>query len=76
MRYPKFLEPGGTIGIVAPSYGCNIEPYRSAFQNALKKWKKMGYKTQLGPNCYEGSGIGISSTPQAATAKSRRGPAF
>jgi muramoyltetrapeptide carboxypeptidase LdcA involved in peptidoglycan recycling len=24
----------------------------------------MGYKTYLGPNCYEGSGIGISNTPE------------
>ena len=35
MRYPKFLEKGGTIGFVAPSFGCNIEPYRTAFGHAL-----------------------------------------
>lgn len=64
MRYPKFLEKHGTIGFVAPSYGCNIEPYRTAFNHALDKFHKMGYHTQLGPNCYEGSGIGISSTPE------------
>ena len=64
MRYPKFLQKNGTIGFVAPSYGCNIEPYKSAFNNALKKFKKMGYRTELGPNCYKGSGIGISNTPE------------
>ncbi len=64
MRYPKFLEKNGTIGLVAPSFGCTIEPYKSAFENALKKWKKMGYKTDLGPNCYESKGIGISNTPK------------
>ena len=64
MKYPKFLQKNGTIGFVAPSYGCNIEPYKSAFNNALKKFKKMGYQTELGPNCYEGSGIGISNTPE------------
>ena len=65
MKYAKFLQKGGTIGCVAPSFGCNIEPYHTAFQNAQEKWKKLGYGLDLGPNCYEGKGIGISNTPQA-----------
>ncbi len=64
MRYPKFLQRGGTIGFVAPSFGCNIEPYKTAFKNALATFEKMGYQVDLGPNCYEGSGIGISNTPE------------
>lgn len=64
MRYPKFLQENGTIGFVAPSFGCNMEPYYSAFQNALKKWEGMGYKTSLGPNCFAGEGIGISNKPE------------
>lgn len=64
MRYPEFLKDGGTIGFVAPSFGCNIEPYRSAFDNALKRFREMGYGTVLGPNCYEGSGLGISNRPE------------
>lgn len=64
MRYPKFLQEGGTIGFVAPSFGCNIEPYRTAFGHAQKKFQEAGYRTVLGPNCYEGSGIGISNTPR------------
>lgn len=63
MRYPEFLKEKGTIGFVAPSFGCDTEPYKSAFQNALDKWKKAGYKTDLGPNCYAGEGVGISNTP-------------
>ena len=65
MRYPEFIKSNGTIGFVAPSFGCNIEPYKSAFLNAQKKWKEMGYGIDLGPNCYEGKGIGISNTPKA-----------
>lgn len=63
MRYPDFLQDGGCIGFVAPSFGCNIEPYRSAFDNAQRKFQQMGYQLKLGPNCYEGKGIGISNTP-------------
>lgn len=65
MKYPDSLKPGGTIGFAAPSFGCAIEPYRTAFQNAQKKWTKLGYSLDLGPNCYAQSGIGISNTPKA-----------
>lgn len=69
MRYPQFLEQGGTIGFVAPSFGCKIEPYRSAFENAQKKFSEKGYQLHLGPNCYEGSGVGISNTPEKCAAE-------
>ncbi len=65
MKYPKFLKENGTIGFVAPSFGCYIEPYRTAFGMAQEKFKKLGHKLDLGPNCYEGCGIGISNTKEA-----------
>ena len=65
MRYPKFLQKNGTIGFVAPSFGCNIEPYHTAFLNAANQFEKLGYGLDIGPNCFEGKGIGISNTPEA-----------
>lgn len=65
MRYPKSLPENGTIGFAAPAFGCNMEPYKSAFDNALKMFQSRGYQVQLGPNCYAGNGIGISNTPEA-----------
>lgn len=64
MRRPEFLGKDGTIGFVAPSFGCNIEPYRSGFDAAQRRFRSMGHPCRLGPNCYEGKGIGISNTPQ------------
>lgn len=64
MRIPKFIKKNGTIGFAAPSFGCNIEPYKSGFENAQKKFRDMGYHLEIGPNCYAGCGIGISNTPQ------------
>lgn len=64
MRYPDFLNDNGIIGFVAPSFGCNTEPYYTAFKNALLVLKKKGYQIDLGPNCFEGKGIGISNTPR------------
>ena len=65
MRFPDRLPENGTIGFAAPSFGCNIEPYRSAFDAGLRLWQGRGYKTKLGPNCYAGDGLGISSTPDS-----------
>ena len=64
MRYPEYLKDNGTIGFVAPSLGCATEPYKSCFDNALNKFKKRGFDLDLGPNCYEDKGIGISNTPK------------
>lgn len=64
MKYPKNIQQGGTIGFVAPSFGCQIEPYYSAFGNAQKKFRELGYQLQPGPNCYAQEGIGISNTPE------------
>ncbi len=65
MRYPEFLRPEGTIAFVAPAFGCNAQPYKSAFENFIKKIKAEGYKVLLGPNCYKEDGIGISTSPDA-----------
>ena len=64
MRFPQFLQNNGTIGFVAPSFGCNIEPYKSGFENAQRKFAELGHQLDIGPNCYVGKGIGISNTPE------------
>lgn len=65
MRYPKFIENSDTIGYVSPSFGCAIEPYKTAFENALKKLSDLGYKSDVGPNASKCDGIGISTNPKA-----------
>lgn len=69
MRIPRFIKEGDCLGFVAPSFGCNIEPYKSAFENAIKKLQGKGFLTELGPNCYAGEGIGISNTPEKCGAE-------
>ena len=64
MKYPKSLSKLGTVGFVAPSYGCNIEPYKSRLDNAVSRIKEWGHPVMLGPNCYLGEGVGISNTPK------------
>ncbi|MCR4694516.1 MAG: LD-carboxypeptidase [Pseudobutyrivibrio sp.] len=63
MRYPEFLKDKGTIGLVAPSFGCAFEPYKSCMDGAINRFKGMGYTIIEGPNCRKSDGIGISSSP-------------
>lgn len=63
MKIPTSLNDGGTIGVVAPSFGATIEPYKSAFENAKKTFEKKGYSLDISTSCYKDDGIGISSTP-------------
>lgn len=63
MRYPGFIKDKGTIGLVAPSFGCSDEPYKSCMDAAIERFKGMGYNIVEGPNCRRNDGIGISSTP-------------
>lgn len=69
MRYPESLPAGGTIGFLAPSFGCAAEPYKTAFQHGLAYFEKRGYRILLGPNCYCDNGVGISSTPERCGAE-------
>ena len=64
MRYPKFISPGDAVGFAAPAFACATEPYFTAFNNSLTKWKEKGFRIKLGTNCYAEKGIGISNTPE------------
>lgn len=64
MRYPDFLQKHETIGFIAPSFGCAIEPYRAAFMRARRVFKKKRQGEQLGENCFKDDGIGISTSPE------------
>ncbi|MCQ2523647.1 MAG: LD-carboxypeptidase [Lachnospiraceae bacterium] len=65
MRYPKFLEDGERIGLIAPSFGGSIEPYKTRLESAVSKFESLGYKVIEGPNTRLGIGIGKSNTPKA-----------
>ena len=44
MRYPKFLPEKGTIGFVAPAFGCATEPYYTAFLKGLLITRLQGHE--------------------------------
>ena len=46
-----YLPKGGKISLVAPSFGCATEPYKTRLRIAIKNLKSFGYKVSVGPNC-------------------------
>ena len=44
MKYAENLKKGATIGVVAPSAGCVVEPYLMRIENAVKHFEKLGHK--------------------------------
>ncbi|MCR5719182.1 MAG: LD-carboxypeptidase [Lachnospiraceae bacterium] len=63
MRYPDFIKKNDRIAYIAPSFGCTTEPYRSCFNNAIHKMESIGFLSDMGVNCFEDKGVGISNTP-------------
>ena len=43
MRYPKFLKDNGVVGVCAPSFGANREPYISRMNNSFEILTGLGY---------------------------------
>ena len=52
MRYPEFLKSGGTIGLVAPSFGVSGFPYEDRYYYAKKKFEDLGYKVVEAKHLY------------------------
>ncbi len=44
MRFPAFLKKGSTIGMISPSFGVSGSPYEERYENAIKKFKVLGYR--------------------------------
>lgn len=68
MKKPDYLKPNGHIYFIAPSFGCNIEPYYTRLKKVIEIFKSLGYKITVGENCFSGIGI-ASATPEKRAAE-------
>ena len=68
MKKPKFIKPGDTIGLVAPSFGAGMEPYITRLAAAIKNFENRGYHVVCADSCYKSDGLGISTNPEDAAA--------
>lgn len=53
MKYPKFIEKGSKICLVAPSFGATTEPYLSKVNKAIRRFRQMGYLVNFGENVFK-----------------------
>ena len=66
MKYPAFIKPGDTIGLVAPSFGAVIEPYATRLAAAIRRFEARGYHVKTARSVYLSDGLGISTNPKDA----------
>ncbi len=69
MRYPRPVKKGDTIGLIAPSFGCTFDPYKSCLEESIRVLKDRGFDILAGPNCFEGKGQGKSNSPELCAAE-------
>lgn len=62
MKKFKYLKKNGKISIIAPSFGCAIEPYQTRLKTAISNFEKLGYSFDFGPNIYLNKSDGRSNT--------------
>lgn len=53
MKKPQYLTKKDTIALVAPSFGCTTEPYKTRLITAINNLNRLGYKIDLGENCFK-----------------------
>ncbi len=60
---PKKITKDAKITLVAPSFGCTTEPYKTRLNEAIKNLKALGFEIIEGNNIYIEEGIASSNTP-------------
>ena len=69
MIYPKFISSGSCIGVPTPSDGSYDELKKARYDNAIKRFKSLGYELNLSKNLY-------NSTRGRSASATERGKEF
>ena len=64
MKKINYLKEKGKISLVAPSFGCTTEPYKTRLVEAIKKLEEMGFTIDKGPNIFLANSPCRSNTPK------------
>ena len=63
MRKPALLKKGDPIYLVAPSFGCVIEPYLTRLDVSIKMLRRAGHPVIEGENVRRADGVACSAPP-------------
>lgn len=50
MKPINYLKENGTIALVAPSFGCAADPYKTRLETAIKNFEDDGFRLIQGEN--------------------------
>lgn len=64
MKDINYLKPKGKISLVAPSFGCTTEPYKTRLEIAIKNLKKDGFTIIEGQNIFLSKAKARSNSPK------------
>ena len=64
MKKINYLKENGKISLVAPSFGCTTEPYKTRLEVAINNLKKIGFEVEEGPNIFLVNSNCRSNTPK------------
>ena len=64
MKTVNYLREKGKISLVAPSFGCTTEPYKTRLEVAIKNLEKMGFEIEQGPNVFLSNSKARSNSPK------------
>ncbi len=64
MKEPKRIRKNSFISLVAPSFGCTAEPYKTRLEKSIKIFKSLGFNVKEGKNIYLNDGVAASNTPK------------
>lgn len=64
MKKINYLKENGKISLVAPSFGCTTEPYKTRLEFAISNLEKMGFSIDKGSNIFLSNSKARSNTPR------------
>ena len=62
MKKINYLKENGKISLVAPSFGCTTEPYKTRLWVAISNLEKMGFEIDKGKNIFLSNSKSRSNT--------------
>ena len=64
MKKINYLKENGKISLIAPSFGCTTEPYKTRLEVAINNLKELGFEIDRGPNILLANSKCRSNTPR------------
>lgn len=62
MKIPPYIEKGCSLSLVAPSFGCHGEPYKTCLKESIRYLRSLDYKVTYSSSVFAAKGLVASDT--------------